>query len=80
MLGGMALPPEFENELEHWLTERFARERRELLDLVATEFKEMIAEASAELRQEIQREFAILLEKMARLDSAAQGIDSAKMN
>ena len=73
-------------ELERWLTERFERERRALLEVVTAVVKDLLAEhmqRDAEARREaLDQEFAKLqsfidqmrnlTERMARLDRDAR--------
>jgi len=79
----MTLPIEFENELENWLRERFARQRREVLEGVVEMVAAMLTEQIKSDRELWKREFAqlqesvdqmrTLVENMARLDRATSG-------
>jgi hypothetical protein len=94
MLGGMPLPPEFENELEAWLRERFARQERKVLEgvieMVASMLSEQIKSDGNACRQEFANEFEqlqksvdrmkALVENMARLEAERAEPVSTKIN
>jgi type II secretory pathway component PulM len=91
MLGGMTLPPEFENELENWLNARLdarlERERAALLTVVIEEVKSLLKEQiwhDAEARgQELEQGFAKLqgfIDQMQNLVEKLQRLDRAAHN
>jgi hypothetical protein len=68
IIGGMTLPPEFENELENWLNarldERFERQQRAVLEdvvkMVAAMLNEQIRADGEVQKREFEGEFAKL--------------------
>jgi hypothetical protein len=77
MLCGMTLPPEFENELLHWLDarldERFKRQQRAVLEgvirMVAAMLSEQIRIDGEAQKRELGEEFAKFEEGFAKLQS-----------
>jgi type II secretory pathway component PulM len=91
IIGGMTLPPEFENELQNWLNARLdarlARERAALLTVVVEEVKSLLREKiwhDAEARgQELEQEFARLqgfVDQMQKLIEKLARLDRAAHN
>jgi hypothetical protein len=82
MLCGMAMPVEFENELERWLDarlgERFERQQRVVLEgvikMVAAMLNEQIRSDGEWCRREFAGEFAKIQESVDRMQAIVENM------